>query len=345
MKEMNRQERINAVLRGEKPDRVPTMLHCFLPAAEEYGLSQAQYRASARAISDSHIAYAEKYGLDGILIDVDTCVEADAIGVPVDYPENAPARIRSGVGMDIDSIRKALDPKCLYSSRRVETVLESVRLSRERVGGELFIRGNCDQMGFSLVMLAYGMQDFMMDLLDEDLEDEFLELIDRATDVHLEFHRLMMQAGADMTSFGDSSCGPDLIGRNLYRKFALPSHQKLSAALKKENIPSLIHICGNLDLICEDVASLGFTGVEMDYKTDIEKAARIMDGKGTVFGIIDPSGVFCLGTPETVALETQRVLDTFSGKNLVIGAGCALPTDTPEANIRSFVETVRAYTI
>lgn len=340
---MNGYERINAVLCGEKPDRVPMMLHCFLPAAKEYGLTQARYRSDAQAISDCHIAYAEKYGLDGILIDVDTCIEADAIGVPVDYPENAPARIKSGVGTDIDSIRKALDPKCLYSSRRVETVLESVRISRERIGGELFIRGNCDQMGFSLVMLAYGMQDFMMDLLDEDLEDDFLELIDRATDVHLEFHRLMMQAGADMTSFGDSSCGPDLIGRELYRKFAYPSHKKLSEALKKENIRSLIHICGNLDIICEDVASLGFAGVEMDYKTDIERAAKLMDGHGTAFGIIDPSAVFCLGTPEKVAQETRRVLDAFAGKNLVIGAGCALPTDTPEANIRSFVNSVKEY--
>jgi len=342
---MNGYERINKVLCGEKPDRVPMMLHSFQPAAKEYGLTQAQYRSNAQAISDSHIAYAEKYGLDGILIDVDTCIEADAIGVCVDYPENVPARIESGLGMDIDSIRKVLDPKCLYNSKRVDTVLESVRLSRERVGGELFIRGNCDQMGFSLVMLAYGMQEFMMDLLDEDLEDDILELIDRATDVHLEFHRLMKQAGADITSFGDSSCGPDLIGQNLYRRFAMPSHLKLSEALKKENIRSLIHICGNLDLICEDVASLGFTGVEMDYKTNIERAEKIMNGKGTVFGIIDPSAVFCLGTPDTVAKETKRVLDVFSGKNLVIGAGCALPPDTPEENIRSFVRTVKEYSL
>lgn len=340
---MNGYERIKCILDGGIPDRVPTMLHCFMSAVEEAGTDHKSYRESAQLISDTHIRYAEKYGLDGILIDVDTCVEADAIGVKVDYPDNAPARIHSGNGMSIDAIRASLDKKRLYESRRIETILESVHLSRERVGGELFIRGNCDQMGFSLVMLAYGMADFMMDLLDEDVQDDILELIDRATDLHTELHRLTYQAGADMTSFGDSSCGPDLISPEMYRKFAYPFHKKLSDTLKKENIPSLIHICGNLDLICEDIASLGFAGVELDYKTDIARAAEIFRGRSTVFGIIDPSGIFCLGSEYDVRRETSRVLDAFKGRELVIGAGCALPPATPERNIRAFVETVKAY--
>ena len=340
---MNGFERTKRVLDGGTADRVPMMLHCFMSAVEEAGIDHKSYRESARLISDSHIRYAEKYGLDGILIDVDTCVEADAIGVKVDYPDNAPARIHSGNGMSIEDIRRALDKKRLYESKRVETILESVRLSRERVGGELFIRGNCDQMGFSLVMLAYGMADFMMDLLDEDVQDDILELIDKATDFHTELHRLTYQAGADMTSFGDSSCGPDLISPEMYRKFAFPYHIKLREALKKENIPSLIHICGNLDLICEDIASLSFEGVELDYKTNIDRAAEIFRQKSTVFGIIDPSGIFCLGSEDDVRRETQRVLDTFKGRSLIIGAGCALPPATPEKNIRAFVETVKAY--
>ncbi|MDO4982587.1 MAG: uroporphyrinogen decarboxylase family protein [Eubacteriales bacterium] len=342
---MNGYERTKRVLDGGTADRVPMMLHCFMSAVEEAGIDHKSYRESARLISDSHIRYAEKYGLDGILIDVDTCVEADAIGVKVDYPDNAPARIHSGNGMSIEDIRRALDKKRLYESKRVETILESVRLSRERVGGELFIRGNCDQMGFSLVMLAYGMADFMMDLLDEDVQDDISELIDKATDFHTELHRLTYQAGADMTSFGDSSCGPDLISPEMYRKFAFPFHKKLSDTLKNEGIPSLIHICGNLDLICEDIAQLGFAGVELDYKTNITRAAEVFSGKSTVFGIIDPSGVFCLGSEDDIRNETQRVLDTFKGRNLVIGAGCALPPATPEKNIRAFVDTVKSYNL
>ena len=58
---------------------------------------------------------------------------------------------------------------------------------------------------------------------------------------------------------------------------------------------------------------------------------------------------FCLlytsyfGTPEQVAQETERVLDIFGGENYIAGAGCALPSNTPEANIRAFVDTAKGW--
>ncbi len=342
---MNGYERIQAVLNGKKPDKVPMMLHCFMAAAQEKGFSMGQYRNSAQNVADAHLAFAEKYGMDGILMDIDTCIEADAVGVPVDFPEHEPARAIGALSTDKKTLLAALKPEKLLQSPRVEISLEAVRIMKERVAGQLFIRSNCDQMAFSLAMLTYGMTDFMADLLDEDLEDDILEIIDAAYAVHLSYHKLMHQAGADMTSFGDSSCGPDLLSRDCYLKYSYPFHKRLQQDLAKENIQALCHICGNLDRILEDVAGIGFTAIEADYKTDMMRAQKIVQGKSVMFGPIDPSGVFFFGTPQQVADETQRILTIFGGRNLVIGAGCALPTGTPEANIRAFVETVRAYNI
>ncbi len=338
-------ERIMCVLNGGIPDRVPMMLHCFVPASEEQGYTQGQYRNSARAIADSHIKFAEKYDMDGMLIDVDTCVEADAIGIPVDYPEQHPARVKGHISIDFDVLKRKITPEKLYNSKRINTILDAVRMIKEEVGGDILIRGNCDQMGFSLAMLAYGMNDFMASLLDEDIENEILELIDRCTDVHIAYHKLMKQAGADITSFGDSSCGPDLISLDMYRRFAKPFHQKLQKEMERENIKTICHICGNTDLILPDLTDIGFAGIEVDYKTNIEKAAELMHGKNVLFGPIDPSGVFYFGTPDVVTKETQQVLDIFKGKNLVIGSGCALPSGTSEENIRAFANQVKAYRI
>ena len=41
-------QRIEAVLRGEQPDRVPVMLHNFLMAAREAGYTQREYREDPR---------------------------------------------------------------------------------------------------------------------------------------------------------------------------------------------------------------------------------------------------------------------------------------------------------
>jgi uroporphyrinogen decarboxylase len=189
------------------------------------------------------------------------------------------------------------------------------------------------------------MDDFLADLADSDAEENIMTLLERACLVHLEFHRLMIQAGADITSFGDSCCSPDLISPEMFRKYSLPFHKKLRAELKKTNTMTICHICGNLDMIVDDVAGIGYEGVEIDYKTSIEKAANAFRGKSVVFGPIDPSGIFNFGTPDKMRAEVKNVLNIFGGKGIVLGAGCAIPRYAPEANIRAFVEAARAYSL
>jgi len=304
-----------------------------------------EYRNSAQNMTSAHINFAEKYDLDGILLDVDTTLLAGAIGAKVDFPKNHPAVVVGPAVSNIDRLTEIMSPEKLRQNDRIKIVLEAVELMKKEVGGKILIRGNCDQMAFSLAMLCYGMENFLADLLDEEMEGQILCLIDRALQVHLEFHRMMIKAGADITSFGDSSCGPDLISRDMFLKYSLPFHHKLKKELDLLGIDTVCHICGNLDMILEDVANVGYAAVEIDYKTDIKRAAKVLKGKSVVFGPIDPSGMFCFGSPESMRDEVLRVLDCFNGRGIVLGAGCAIPKEAPEENIRSFVETARGYSI
>jgi uroporphyrinogen decarboxylase len=340
---MNGYERINITLTGGLADKVPLMLHSFMPAAAEAGFTMTEYRNSARNMADSHLQFVRKYGLDGILLDVDTCMEAGAVGVPIDFPEDGPARASGPASDNIDELLEMMRPEKLHECDRIKIQLEAVGIMKKEARGEIFVRGNCDQMAFSLAMLSYGMENFLADLLDEELEEKIILLIDRAFDVHLEYHRMMLDAGADITSFGDSSCGPDVISPKLFLKYSLPFHKKLQRELTKMNTGTICHICGNLDRIIDDVAAIGYTGVEIDYKTDIKNAARVMKNKSIVFGPIDPSGVFYFGTPESMRTKTREVLEYFNGRGLVLGAGCAIPKGAPGELIRTFVETARTY--
>jgi uroporphyrinogen decarboxylase len=336
-------ERIKTTLEGKKADKVPLMLHSFMPASAEAGFTMEEYRSSPKNMARAHIDFARKYDLDGILLEIDTCMEAGAVGVPLDFPIDAPARVTGPASENIDELIELMAPEKLAGCDRILKILEAVGMMKKEAGGELFIRGNCDQMAFSLAMLGYGIENFMLALLDEDLEEKILLLIDRAFNVHLEYHRMMIEAGADVTSFGDSSCGPDLISREMFLNFSFPFHKKLQSELAKIGHGTICHICGNLDLIIDDIAGIGYAGVELDYKTNIEHAVSVMKDKSVVFGPIDPSGLFYFGTPEAMCAETNRILNLFKGRGIVLGAGCALPPGTPEAVIRAFVETARAY--
>ncbi|MCL2034382.1 MAG: hypothetical protein FWG94_06575 [Oscillospiraceae bacterium] len=340
---MNGFERIMAVLNGKNADMPPIMLHNFMTAAEQSGFNMKQYRSDAKNMANSHIAMARKYGLDGVFLDVDTCLEAHAIGVPTDFPDDEPARACGSISTDIEFLLEKISPDRLHTDERIGIMLEAVRIMRKELDGETLLRVNVDQGPFSLAMLAYGMTDFMMDLLDEDLTGDILKLIDRCCDVHIEFHKLAREAGADITSFGDSSCGPDLLSAECYRTFAMPFHKRIKDELDNAGIKTICHICGNLDKILDDVAKVGFTGIEVDYKTNIGLAHKVLKGKSAVFGCIDPSGIFYFGSPEQVAAKTKEALDTFSGDGIVVGAGCALPRNTPDENIRAYVQAARTW--
>ena len=65
---MNGYQRIVAALKGERPDKIPVMLHNFMPAAAELNISMGRFRESPTLIAEAFINSVEKYGLDGVLL-------------------------------------------------------------------------------------------------------------------------------------------------------------------------------------------------------------------------------------------------------------------------------------
>ncbi|MDR0391657.1 MAG: uroporphyrinogen decarboxylase family protein [Planctomycetaceae bacterium] len=340
---MNGFERINNVLDGKTTDVVPVMLHNFMSATREAGMTMKQFRSSPENIAKAFIDASLRYGLDGILTDVDTALEAYALGAETIFDEDMPAKVVAPISNDIEEVIDKIHVEKLEKDERIQIYLDAIRLMRKTVGGELFIRGNADQCAFSLAATVYGITNLMLDLANPQKEEILLNLIERCYVVHLRFHQLIKEAGADMTSFGDSIGSPDLISPKMYQKFVMPFQKKLVTDLAQSGIRVVCHICGKTDRILESMSECGFAGVEIDYKTDIAAVQKIMYGKSVVFGTIDPSGVFCFGNEITVREKTQNTLDIFQGRGLVIGAGCALPAETPPENIKTFVNTVRNY--
>ena len=360
---MNSFERINRALARQQTDYVPIMLHNFMPAAREAGMTMKEFRSKPENMARAFVEASRKYDLDGVLTDMDTALEACAMGAKTEFPDDLPAKVTAPIQTafatslsqrekghdavrdererDIAEVIEQVDPKKLQSDERVQIYLEAIRLIRREIGGELFLRGNADQGPFSLAAAVLGLTETMTVMLDESKTELLLQLIERCYDVHFAFHLMVKEAGADATSFGDSMGSPDLISPKLYRKFVAPFQRRLAQDLSQHGIKTICHVCGKTDLILESLAESGFAGYEIDYKTNIPKARQVMNGKSVLFGILDPSGVFCLGTKSAIVTATTELLDLFSDGGLVIGAGCALPAETPSENITAFVKTVR----
>lgn len=339
---MNGRERILAALRGEQPDRVPVMLHNFMMAAREAGFTQAQYRSEPKNIATAFIRAAEKYDCDGVLVDIDTTTLAAAVGAPVDYPDDEPARCVRGCIGDLASVPDLAPPR-IANGKHIQIWLEAVRLLAQHFGDEICIRGNCDQAAFSLASMIRGPQDWMMDLLDETNREYILKLLDYCTDATCQFIRLMAQTGAHVTSNGDSTAGPDMVSPQMYREFALPYEKKIAAEAHAAGLPYVLHVCGNTTPILDDIIQSGADGLELDYKTDVNLARDALHGRMCFIGNLDPSGVLALGTVADVERETARLLEVFSDTpGFILNAGCAIPPNTPPENIEAMMRVARS---
>ncbi len=339
---MNGYERINAVLKGEKPDKVPVMLHNFMLAAREHNVTMAQYRDDPRLIAECFIASVEKYHYDGILIDIDTVTLAGAVGVPVDFPNDDPARSHTGNITDLDDVFN-LKPVKIENYRYVQNCLEAVRILKEYYKNEIYIRGNCDQAPFSLASMMRGAQTWMLDLM-LGTEEQLVYLLEYCFDAGAQFIRLMTQTGCDMVSNGDSPAGPEMISSDLYVKYALPYEKRLAETAHNEGVKYALHICGNTDIILEHMLATGADAIDLDYKTDIGKIYDAFHDKTTLIGTIDPSGVLALGTPADVRKKALELLNLYRDSNrFILNAGCAIPPTTPPVNIKTLIKTARDF--
>jgi len=306
-------------------------------AAREAGFTMHEFREEPEKMAEAMVKSVEKYRFDGILVDLDTVTLAGALGVPVDFPVHEPARSTGGRLGDLSEVFSL--PKIdLLQYKYVRNWLEAVRLIKQHLRDSLCVRGNCDQAPFSLAGMVRGSAEWMMDLYLAP-EEQKTALLEYCTEATCQFIRLMAETGCDMVSNGDSPAGPDLIPPELYVQYALPYEKKVVEEAHKAHLPYVLHICGNTELILGQMLETGADAFELDYKTDERKIAEAFAGKATLIGTIDPSGVLALGTPELVRAKTRELIEIMGpGNRFILNAGCAIPAETPEANLRAMLE-------
>lgn len=338
---MNSRQRVEAALTGQPPDCVPIMLHNFMMAAREAGVSMAQYRRDPTVVARCFIQAVETYEYDAIVVDIDTATIAGAVGVPVLLPEDEPAICYQS---RLRSLKEVVDLPRPDVARYpgIQVWLEAVRLLKAYFKDEIYIRGNCDQAPFSLAGVMRGSADWMMDILDPANREDTERLLEYCTEAVTQFIRLMAGTGAHMVSNGDSPAGPSVVSPAVYRTFAQPYERRIAELAHSLGLPYLLHICGRTETILGDMVNTGADALELDHKTDRHKAHDALVGRTTFVGNIDPSDVLALGSVADVERETLALAETFADEpRFILNAGCAIAAGTPPENLKAMIRIAR----
>lgn len=340
---MNHLERVQAVLRGELPDRIPVIPQNFMFSAMTAGYQIGEINRSPRKMAESHRICQEKYGYDGCVLDVDDAALAEACGAKVHWRKNNVAAVDEHEPVlkdlrDIDSLHFP-DP---FNDGRLPEWLETTSRLKDMIGKDVFIMGRADQGPFSLLCLLRGAQNFMMDLMDEDPE-VIHHALEWTTKAHLDFAKAQLSVGAHATSMGDAYASPNLIGPEMYEAFAFAYEKKTAEAILAENQVYSIHICGDTNKIIGKMGETAARILEVDWKVDLKRAREILPENCVLMGNINPSDPLVLGTPEQVKEKAKKIIGDVCGKGLILSSGCAIGANTKPENFAAMVESAKLY--
>jgi uroporphyrinogen decarboxylase len=334
-------ERVMTVLAGGIPDRVPTDLHNFLPAAKAAGLKLSECLRSGELMAESQILAWRKFGHDMLLVENGTAALAEAMGCGVVYPDDtAPLAVEPALGDlgDLDRLRLP-DPERDFP---LNEVLKAVAILRREFGERVFVMGRADQGPMSLAAMLRGHSRFFLDIGDEANAPRIGRLMDICAEAGLRYALALRSAGAHGTSLGE--LGSDTISPAMYRRFTVPRLARFYGAMRKTGFPASLHQCGNTAAVLGEMVDTGAAILELDPSTSLTAAKAATRGRAAVLGMVDPANVLERGTTRLVADKAREAIEVLGpGGGFILGPGCALTPETPEDNVSALIETAERF--
>ncbi|MCX6867673.1 MAG: uroporphyrinogen decarboxylase family protein [Verrucomicrobia bacterium] len=338
---MTGRELTMAAIKGIPHARVPVAQHNFTFCARLAGVTMEQYRRdpklAARVLADASY----QFGYDCIIIDFDTCSLAEAMGASLSFPVDAPAHVSMPPLQSLSQIRDLPIPDP-HRDGRLPLWLETTRELRKIVGNDKAIMARADQGPFGLLFQLRGHENLMMDVMDCSVE-EMEAALEICAQVGSGFARAQMEAGADLTSIGDSASGESLISPAHYHLYGGPFQKRYKELLGDDCLS--LHICGKTNNIIEGMVQSGCEVLELDHWNDLERSLAVIDHRSCVFGNLDPSSVLSQGTKQRVLDASREVLEHAKAKTwkFVLCPGCLANADVPPDNIHAMTEAASCW--
>lgn len=325
---MSRRERILAALNRQPVDRVPYAVWRHFPTVDH----------SPAALAQATLRFQERYGSDFIKITPASgwavvawgCEENDKV-----QPDGHRGCLRCAVEGPGDwrKIRR-LDPGSAdgYASQ-LETI---VRLGFDRRIGDAPVVPTL----FSPLSLARKLsgQRLATDLREHpDLVTGALEEI---TETIVRFAELTLQEGVSGIFYSIQTASRSVLSEEEYARFGEPYDRRVLEAVGGKSILTIIH-CHGPSLMFDRLARLPGHAWNWEDRTT---PPSLTEGKakvtGAVIGGLDQWKTLRDGTAAAAAAETKDAVAQTGGIGLIVGPGCVLPANTPDATVAAAVEAL-----
>lgn len=278
-----------------------------------------------------------RFGFDAAVLFSDILVAAEGLGQHYRFRE------QGGIELDF-AVRTAEDIERLDESgvaERLGYLGQAVRLVRGELGNATALVGFAGSpWTLANFMVEGGSADSyrrakQMFFEDRSLFDRLLTRISRAVATVL---RLQIEAGADAVQIFDSL--GELLPASAYLEASGCWIRQLIEAVGT-SVPVIVFLRGApaaIDLLADS----GARAVSVDWRQDLRKLRDRLPANLALQGNLDPA--ILTMTPEIVAAESRRLLESMRGANgYIFNLGHGLSPESTLGNIEALVTAVREF--
>ncbi|MEW6555230.1 MAG: uroporphyrinogen decarboxylase family protein [Actinomycetota bacterium] len=297
-------------------------------------------RSVREALHDAKIqlealrALEERLWPDIVFTLLDLTVEAESMGLSVDFYERMPPSLAQQRLPKLERFYELglPDPERATRMPVFLEVAEGLAAGGDRMSAA-YATGP-----FTLLAQLLGMEE----LLGRVRQGESLtEPLAFATSVVGEY-AAALAARVDLIALVDPAA--EALRAEEYGSLCRPYVSGLAGIIRSSGALCLLHVCGDVTHLLEELALTGAEGICLDSGVNLQREIVRIPANIVVLGNIDPRRVMQRGTAEDVRWEVRRLLRNMKNvRNFALSTGCDVPVDTPMRNLEAMMEEARAW--
>lgn len=345
MKKMTPKERLDAVVRGELPDRVPVHDISCITVAKSMGYVWKDVRYDAKKSAKLTIEYARQTGSDFCLGVLETpSMFMDLPGMNISQPDDNYGNVLNSYFVEPEDI----DSKVLYDPYEPK---ESQWLRKGIVNKIMAVREINDtgvlSSGWSWGPITTagflrGVETFLMDTV---LEPELAHKVMKKSTALVDGIMRIGSEGGDYVWLPDPTASGTVINAQTFKDFCTPYLSKTVRGWKADfKVPVILHVCGDSVPVMKELVDTGIDVLSIDHAVDIAEARSIVGEDCTLFGNLHPINVLWNGTTADVKRESLKCIEK-AGLNgrFILSGGCEVTRDTAIENVRAMVDAGKSH--
>ncbi len=278
----------------------------------------------------------DQIGVDAAIIFSDILVIPQAMGLEVLMEEGKGPFLPKTIASkkDIDALITT------GAEESLSYVMNALSLTKKELNGRVPLIGFA---GAPWTLLCYMVEGKGSKTWDKAKQFAYTEpqlahqLLQKITDITIQYLKLQVKAGADTVQVFDSWSGS--LSPADFKLFAQPYLLQIADALK-DDAPVILFPKGSWYAL-KDLSESSAAGIGIDWCVSPQMARELTGNKITLQGNFDPSKLLA-PIPE-IKKAVKEMIDAFGTQNYIANLGHGITPNVPVDHAKAFVDAVKEY--